>query len=260
LIGDIYPGAEVSERAQMALGTQSTKPLGHKEGAIFMLMCKSIVIAALFVLGTAPLVSPLGQGKGPMTGPETESVPLDRLLHELGRKYDTYFTIEETWTDGKSTDLIRSNLVRRLSKAESLVQELEYLKKAVANLTHSLDQANSRIIHIVDSRLLSQKDYALERVIPSIDFNGPAYLLPDAIARQGVPVSSQEFGFIGQPEVRDYVTVVHVKGEKLKVRDALSGFIPLDRRGNILWAATTKLGPGETSHIAFQGSPKQGAR
>ena len=157
-----------------------------------MSKCKTIAIAAPFMLGATPFASTLGQGKGTMSSPET--IPLDHFLHELGRKYDTYFTIEETWADDQSVRLIRSARVRRLSKAESLVQELEYLKKGVPNLTYELDQANPRIIHIIDSRLLSQKDYALERVIPSIDYNGPAYELADAIGKLGISISSPRSG------------------------------------------------------------------
>jgi hypothetical protein len=89
---------------------------------------------------------------------------------------------------------MRAALVRPLPKAESLVKELGYLKKAVANLTYSPDQANSRVIHIIDSRLLSQEDYALERVIPRIDDNGPAYDLADAVAKLGILISSRRFG------------------------------------------------------------------
>jgi hypothetical protein len=98
-------------------------------------------------------------------------------------------------------------------------------------------------------------------VIPSIDYNGPAYELADAIGKLGISISSPRSGPpIGALEVWDHVSVVHVKGERLKVRDALSDFLPLDRQGNILWVATTKFGPGETSYIAIHGSPKQGTR
>src|SRR5262245_14531955 len=225
-----------------------------------MSRCKTIAIAVLFMLGATPLASTLGQGKGTMSSAESQSIPIDRFLQELGKKYNTYFTIEETWTDDQSMRLIRSALVPRLSKAESLVQELEYLKKGVPNLTYEVDQANPRIIHIIDSRLLSQKNYALERVIPSIDYNGPVSELADAIGKLGVSISSQRGQPIGQLEVRDWVSVVHVKGERLKVRDALSEFLPLDRLGNILWVATTKFGPGEATDVAIHGLPRQGAR
>jgi len=198
--------------------------------------------------------------KGSNKSSKTASMPLDRSLNEIGRKYDTYFTIEEAWADDGSINPMRAALVQPLPKAESLVQELEYLKKAVANLTYSPDQANSRIIHIIDSRLLSQKDYALERVIPRIDYNGPAYDLADAIAKLGILISCRRFGSLPHLEAWDYVSVVHVKGESLKVRGALSDFLPLDRQGNILWVATTKIGPCETSYVAIHGSPRQRPR
>jgi hypothetical protein len=141
----------------------------------------------------------------------------------------------------------------------SLVQELESLKKDVPNLTYELGQANSRIVHIIDSRLSRQKDYAMDRVIPSFDFDGTVDRLADGLAKQGVPISPFSFRISVDP-AEDRVTVVHIKAKNLQVRDALSDFIPLDRQNKILWVARTRLGPGETSYVGFQGGPTEAAK
>jgi hypothetical protein len=218
---------------------------------------KSTTILALFIVGTGGLISVFGQSKGTTaSGSQIQPVPLAEFVHELGTKYDSYFTIETAWAEGESVDSMEASLVHKLSGAGSLVQELEHLKKTVPNFAYEPGQANSRIIHIIDSRLSRQKDYALDRVIPSIDFSGPAHLLADALAKQGLPISSHMTRF-SQLDVEDYVTVVHIKAKNLRVRDVLSDFIPLDREVKVLWIARTRLGPRETTQIRFQGRPRE---
>jgi hypothetical protein len=85
--------------------------------------------------------------------------------------------------------------------------------------------------------------------MPRINYEGKLSDLPAAISKNGVAVSSPLVTFTG--ETADYNTTVHVAGERLSVRAALSDFIPLDKRTvRILWTATTRLG-GRTTYVRF---------
>ena len=102
----------------------------------------------------------------------------------------------------------------------------------------------------MDARLAQQKGYALESLIKRIVFTGKVNDLPSEIGRHGIPVSLPPIMDIRA--YPDHTTTVQVKGEDLKVRDALSNFIPLEeRRGRILWIASTKLGQGEMTYVYY---------
>jgi len=102
----------------------------------------------------------------------------------------------------------------------------------------------------MDARLAQQKEYGLESAIRSIDFTGKVNELPSEIGKQGIPLSPLSITF--RFEQADYSTEVHVRGEELKVRDALSNFVPLQgRTKRILWIARTKLGQGEVTYVYY---------
>jgi len=92
--------------------------------------------------------------------------------------------------------------------------------------------------------------HPLESAIRSIDFTGKVNDLPSEIGKQGIPLSSPLISF--KFEQIDYGTLVRVKGEDLKVRDALSNFVPLQgRTKRILWIARTKIGQGEVTYVYY---------
>ena len=71
-----------------------------------------------------------------------------------------------------------------------------------------------------------------------------------AIGHQGIPVFHLPITF--NNETLDYNTVVQIKGDGIRVRDALSDFIPLEgRRSRILWVARTKIGEAEMSYVRY---------
>lgn len=214
---------------------------------------KSITFATLLLLGSVTVIALSSQGAKTLAQtPENQATPLPLLnyLVELGRDNDCFFTIEEAWEADKPTDSIDAHWLRRASKKQNLEQELEYLRQTISHFTYEVDKANPRIVHIRDARLAQQKAYGLEGVVKRIDFKGLVNDLPAEIQKQGLlispPLISETF------QQTDYTTVAQVKGEGLKVRDALSNFIPLEgRKKRILWIARTKLGQGEVTYVYY---------
>lgn len=176
-------------------------------------------------------------------------VPLVAYLAELGRDHDRFFTIEEAWENGKPTDSIDAHWIQRSSEV-GLQRELERLGRTVPNFTFEVDKVNPRIVHIRDKRLAQQQGYGLEALIKIIDFTGRVNDLPNELHKQGIPISPPPL--MDTRDSRDYTTIAQVKGESLKVRNALSNFIPLEgRRGRILWIARTKLGQQEVTYVYY---------
>ncbi len=214
------------------------------------------VVVALFVLAALSTFLLQAQGSNTLVqDPEEQrgSTPFLFYLGDLGRKHNCFFTIEVAWYESGPTDRLDARWVERPSEKKDLQQELEYLRLNVPYLEYEVNENNPRIIHIIDSRLRYRDWYGLESVIKSIDYTGKAKDLPSAIGKLGIPVSSQMGLVIGGGEFQDRDTVVHVKGEGLKVRDALTNFVPLEGRdGRFLWIARTKPGKGEVAYIYYR--------
>jgi hypothetical protein len=187
---------------------------------------------------------------------ENRPVPLAQLLTILGDTYGRFFTIEEGWKAGEPMNSLEARQVRQPSENKGLGRELEQLRQTVTDFTYQVSTTNPRIVHIIDSRLVQQKGYGLESTLKTIDFVGPTSDLVVAIGQQGIPVATQRALFTN--EFQDYATVVRAKGNGLKVRDALSTFLPLDeRKGRILWIARTKLARGELTYVYFPPAGKK---
>lgn len=207
--------------------------------------CKLITLYALVGLATVNAFSFASHGASSMNQiSEKNSKPLPALLLKLGQKYDCYFTIEEAMADGEPINSLEAQWVQMRSAQPSLAQELDQLRQTVPNLTYEVDRTNPRIVHLIDSRLAQVDKYSLEGMIKTIDFKGTVNDLVTEIARQGLPISPPNFIFTH--EQPDFSTKVEVKGDNLKVREALSHFISLEGRGSrVLWIARTKLIQGE---------------
>jgi hypothetical protein len=184
-----------------------------------------------------------------------QQVLLPRLLEELGREHDRFFTIEAAWKDGEAMNAIESQWLQRSSKRTKLQDELEHLRQNIRNFTYEIDKANPRFVHIMDARLAAQKGYGLERIVDSIDFVGTGGGLVEALIKQGIPLSPITLMSIHEFSFNDSIQVRIQHGERLEVRDVLTRSIPLERHTNrILWVARTRLGQGELSYIYFQGT------
>lgn len=188
--------------------------------------------------------------------PKKQETFLMQYLVELGNKYNCFFTIEEAWRDGDPMNKMESYSFQKLSGNEGLQLALGKLRRAVSNFTFEIDKRNPRIVHIIDARLIQQKEYGLEKVLSSIDFKGNINDLVTAISRQGVAISPPVLTDAHEGMTRDSGTIVQMKGKELKVRDVLSNSIPLEGRGRILWIARTKLGKGEVSYVQFRGQKR----
>jgi hypothetical protein len=193
---------------------------------------------------------------------DDQSFPVSTLLDELGRKYGYYFTVEEIWNNGETMNKLQSHRIQRPQMGDNILQDLGALSRLVPGMTFKIDEADSKIVHIIDTGLAHQKGYALEQTIDSIDFSGSVFDLVKLLETRGVRVSSRGTIDIHELSTMDFATQVHVKGKQLSVRRALSDFIPLEGRSNrILWVARTKKGSDEISFVRFSlGSPPAKSR
>ena len=211
---------------------------------------KLMIVAALFIFGTSSALAPQARGNRYMNeASATQSVLLTKYLVQLGKDYDCFFTLEEAWNDGESMNMMEAQWVQGFSEMKGLQQDLERLRQTVPNFTFETNKQNPRIIHIIDARLKRLKGYGLESRIKSIDFTGTVFDLVAAIGKQELHVLPQKSLLTN--EFWDYRTVAHVKGEGLKVRDALSNFIPLEPQKRIIWISRTKIGQKEVSYIRY---------
>jgi len=175
-------------------------------------------------------------------------------LDRLGTEYDCYFTIEASWKEGEVTKWMESYRLERQVKKDTVYAELETLSKTVPHFTYTVDSKNPKIIHVTDARLLNKMDYALERTLEHINFTGTLPDLVKLIGQQEIPVSAELAIFTSDYRPRDHETKVEVKGESIKVKEALTDFITLTGRGRVLWVARTKLAQSATTFIEFYGA------
>lgn len=180
---------------------------------------------------------------------ESQSKPLTTILADLGRDYDCFFTIEDGFQGDEPGNRLEAAWAKSILASAGLSGRLEELRQTVPSFSYEFNSANSRIVHIIDPRLKQQKGYALDRMIESLEFAGKVNDLPDAIGRQGIPISLPALQ--STHEQRDGSTILRLKAEGVSVRDALSRFINLDGRARILWIARTKLEAGAPSYVYY---------
>jgi hypothetical protein len=198
----------------------------------------------------------LGRTGASSSASSDDEVQVRQVLADVGAKNGVTFTIEEALLKGGAMDRIRSFRHRTLPDGTGLKAVLDDLSQSVPNFTWHNDTSNPKVIHIVDDHLLRRQGYPLDRVIDEIDFSGTVLELVDAIAAKEIPVSAT--GPVGTDDLlsMDGVTRIQVKGKGLRVRDALSDFVPLDGRGPILWTAETHVdGSDQTTYIRYRGAP-----
>lgn len=179
------------------------------------------------------------------------------LLREIGNKYDCYFTMEIGLVSGDHIHSLENvySIDRRdvtlAMQQMNLAEALELLHNIVPHLTHKPNDFNPNIIHIIDDRLIRKKNYALEKIIGDISFEGKVSDLIDVIGRKGVAVSSRGAIDIYESMGVDYSTRINVVEKKKSVRDILSNSLTLKDRGRVLWIAETELVDGQTTYVRF---------
>lgn len=211
------------------------------------------VVTGIIIAGVSAgslYMSNAGSLQDPKGKPDV--LPAIFFLEELANKYDCYVTLEEGWEEGGSRNELEGRLVQRGSGQEGLQQELEYLRQVIPYLTYEIKEGSPRVTHLIDTRLLRQEGYGVERILQSIDFEGTINDLITTIGKQGVSITPETSFILGGIEFPDRSTRVNVKGEAVKVRDVLTKFVPVERgRGRILWIARTKLTPGSVTTIYY---------
>lgn len=183
-------------------------------------------------------------------------VTLENVLLGYAEAYNCFFTIEEAWTEGESMNQLSSTLVKRSSTTEiiygNLQEQLEELRQIIPNFSFVINRNNPRIIHIIDSRLMVQQNYGLEKTLELTKFTGTIDDLIIAMGKQDIPIVLPRIMFNGNMLRSDDAKMkVKVKGNGLQVRDALSNFIDLKSSHKILWSTRTKIGSQETSYFYY---------
>lgn len=192
-----------------------------------------------------------------VSGQQTQSTPprkyfrLADTLREIGNKFDCYFTIETGLVAGDHLTSIETQTVPLTIKHKKLKKALEQLRKEVPNLTYRVNEEIPKIIHIIDTRLLNQKDYAMEKILDEFSFDGVNHKMVAAIAKKGVNISV--FGPLSTTDllVVDFRTVNSVNEKNRSVREIVTKFVLLKERSRVLWTALTDLGENQVTYLRF---------
>ena len=220
-------------------------------------MKKSKLLAFSIVAGIVHLWAMPSLSQNTTSQAPEKTIVLQDLLREMGNKYDCHFTMEIGLVSGDHIHSIANvySIDRRdvtLAMQEmNLTGALELLHNTVPHLTYKFNRFNPKIIHIIDSRLIHNKNYALEKIVGDISFDGKVSDLIDAIGQKGVAVSSRGAVDIYESMGIDYSTRLTVVERKKSVRDILSNSLTLKDRGRVLWIAETELGEGQITYVRF---------
>src|SRR5207253_2540802 len=146
-------------------------------------------------------------------------ITLGDFLDEMGVKLDCYFTIEEQTGPERQNAVRDSHCVARDEKIGSVGQLVAKLNKELRGFLAFQSETNPAVVHIVDSRLMNDKNYLLNSKT-SLCFKGPVQFLVDTIGeKMNWPIHSRRWGsFGGRIPVLDIGTQVEVAAEKMEVR------------------------------------------
>lgn len=180
-------------------------------------------------------------------------VSLEDFLGELGETFNCHFTVEEAFIPNRVLNPMSSYLVNSSSPKLTLQQQLEALQKDVPYFSFHMDKKDPCMVHIIDTRLEKLEGYGLDMEIKEIDFTGTVNELISKIGKQGIPVSPVQLISTEDALFWDLTTKVHVKGMSLKVRNALSDFLPLKEYSRVLWTSRTNIEKRDLSYIFFRG-------
>src|SRR5262245_44937462 len=143
-------------------------------------------------------------------------VTLANALPRLAKTCGCFFTLEEAWRNGESTNAMEEAFVPERILGQSPQQAVDLMAVMVPNLTYAVDKVDSRIIHIKDKRLSGIQHYGLDQTIGPFEFEGEVHGLIEAIERLGVPITPMSQFHIGEPV--DNHSQIRVKGGSMQVR------------------------------------------
>ncbi|HVS38570.1 MAG TPA: hypothetical protein VMS17_23645 [Gemmataceae bacterium] len=184
--------------------------------------------------------------------------PLYRYLDRAGTKLDCYFTIEEMprETDGLS-NWIEHYRVEWGEDPATIKDLLERLSGSVKGVRFQRSEDNPAVIHVIDARLEQAGKYALDRRI-DLDYEGPLQPLVDLLqARYDKNLHSREVFVVGgwPGLIDDTTTKIKLTARHVSIRRILTDWLPLSKRGRILWLSESErtAGGGWDTDIQYLG-------
>lgn len=174
----------------------------------------------------------------------TEKMSLSIFLQKTAKRCDVFFTVEEACAKNYS-EILMAETISVSSFPTNIDSFVFHLTNSITNLMVISDKSNSHIYHIVDTRLLGLKGYAMEKPLDSVNYQGDAKGFIKCIAEKAAGLSSQDISF-GGPIVLNEDTLISIDAKNITVRNALSNGVNLNGYRRIIWTSSTLLEKVET--------------
>ncbi len=174
---------------------------------------------------------------GAMIRKESIELSLLQFLEKLGDSYDVFFTVEEAWQTGESTNQLSSHPVHVSPERTNLQQELEELQEMVANFYYWVNESNPQIVHVIDERLKEVWSYGMDETIKAIEFNGNVVELIQDINKKGIGISFKNQFLISDLKRMDFTvpirltqtpTICRVRRWKNSKKSGLDGIVEFE--------------------------------
>ena len=167
-------------------------------------------------------------------------VLLGDYLETSGRKLGMHVTIEYGGSSLRAVTSVPLKTTRVIDNGvpESIDDVVTKLRKELADVDVVRNVANPSVIHIIDSRLQTLRDYALDRRI-DLTYTGLLSGLPEAIGKVTDGAVGPKRVFAVNESFGDYVTRVHLTASSKTVRDILTDCVRLHGYSVPIWNAMT---------------------
>ena len=230
----------------------------------FKLLVITLLATALVVtvVSARPALAEKVQGISHAKTVNIESILYLRdYLTRVGAKLNCYFTLEldsrlTPFLFGDNTNRKSSPLFDPSVKEDPSVHTVgELIKKLKQDFPADLivqSKENPNIIHLIDSSLLADADYAMQKQT-SVTYSGLLYEFPTAIGSRVAGVTAQQW-FVSPGPSNDWTTTVDIHDSHGTVRELLTQNVPLANYKHIIWVAETIPKPGKIeTQVQFYG-------
>jgi hypothetical protein len=180
-----------------------------------------------------------------------DQIPLERFVHDMGDKYNVWFTIEGSYAGNKYSNGLMVENVSVQGAPADIESVLFALTNSIPDLTVIADSTNKSVYHLIDKRLLGLDDYAMGVVLETIKFEGNAAAFVDHLKEKVPHLRNQEFS-AGSVLFINAATAISIDEKAVSMRDALSNGISLRGYSRLVWTSFTSLESRETL-IQFRG-------
>lgn len=202
-------------------------------------MSRIIFIASLAMLLSSSVVCQMKE----------ENTSLRDILRNLGGRYDTYITVELGFVPGARNISLDSYNFGGYQKEADLESTLRFIRHREPLLDFERD-TNSRILHVIDSRLKSVEVYPLSGVVTNFSFSGSFPSLVQKIsAASKFEISASPMVDTRELSFLDFDSKVTLKNETGSIRSLLAKSITRGKRGRILWIADTEIMEKPVSYV-----------